>query len=600
MSWATLSDISWTARGASWEALFQEWNGSAASGTFQMSAPRLRRGQEDKETVAPILESILRVKVKDSSRTIHDKLQATDYENLRLLIKKGGSEWGSYIAYKKDGGEQIVYDDPTLKLRFEGGLRRLKKLTWDARGRHELLRTLAHILSETRAKFPVRVYAEWRSTNSDLSSRGESQAFRVDTADLAGHKNVTDYFDVLRELCVSFNLQVVQYAGAWHVLQRSFRNRTMSYEERRVGGTEQQGTFDPRVTQSETKLLSWQGDYPEGTNREPIPAIRRKGTYSQQEFLNVYFTDTYTDLNGTQRWDGWADSANVAKSSTGNPVLNNGVYSGSFDYIEQSFDRVYQENDVADLILQVTITTLGTPDSPEQVDVPVLEIVRRQKHDGTLKREWWTDARGWTTSQHYFTITVETTSSTEDQTFLLENIPDIDWEAPSHNIDNFELLLRCVMAEDPDSDGDDEVKKVEFERVDTSLTKDAQGPSGETFYVGSADAELRRETATGGWDRDNQACGQVWYWNGSEWDKSENWKFSSALSRDNSLGRMGALELERQLNHDLAEVSAAVRHDGCSPIESPLIDGVRYVPTHTDEVLTRERRYMEFVEYKNE
>lgn len=601
MSWATIADISWNARSASWEGRLQEWNGSAASNTFKMDKPRLRRGQGDKETLAPILESVLRVRLKDTDRFLHSKLQNTDFEDLRLLVRKGGSDWGSYLLFKKDGGDEIVYDNPTLKLRFEGGMRRLRKLTWDVKGRYTLLRVLTHILSETRAELPVRTYMRWQTANTDLTSRGESQAIQIPSEDIARNKTVTDYFDALRELCVAFNLQVVQYDGAWHILQRSYRNEEMSWEERDTSGTETAGTFDPRLTQAQASLLEYGGDFPQGRSRDPVPAVRQRFVYSKQTFANADFADTYTDLDGNTKLDRWR-AENVTISGDGHPVLDEGIDATTPDVLEQSEDRIFErespsDRDIATVSAEIVITTQATPDGSEQVNVPYLAVIRRRKHDGAIAEEYW-DTSGWLSSPVYLTANLLSvpSSGTTEHVLTFDGLPTIEFGRA--RADRWELLVKGVTQRDPDGDGYDEVQSIEFRSIELDLSKNTSTPDGETFYVGSADADLKREVALGAWDVDSQVAGMVQYWTGSGWDKSEEWKYDPAESPGGKLGRKSVLEMEAQLNHDLSEVTGAVSYDGASIIDSPEINGLRYVPIHSDEILTHKRRKMTFVEHK--
>lgn len=609
MSWATISSIPWSARGADWTANLQEWNGTAASNTFKMDKPRLRRGQEDKETVAPIIESILRVRVKDTSRFLHNKLQSTDYENLRLLIQKGGNDWGSYILYKKDGGDQIVYDNPVLKLRFEGGLRRLKRPEWDLNGRETLLRTLAHILAETRAQLPVRVYTQWATSNTDLTNRGESQALQVPVSDLDGTQSAPSYYDALMNVLQAFNLQIIQYEGRWHVMQRLYRAQSMTWEERTMGGTESTGTFDPLITESQSQLKEWEDKYPEGMNRSAVSGLHRRFEYARQSFQNVAFTETYTDLSGNTRFVGWWDNGKWSFSSGNNPVISasDGQSTSDPGFIEQPLDHVFERpatgdpDEVEILRIQVDITT-RTPASGGggTINVGILEFIARQKHDTTLQNQYWNPVVGWQTGETYIEaedIPIPTGGGTQTTSKDIITIPPIN--PPSASIDRWECIVRCICDDDPDNDTENEVVSIEFKQVSVEMKKSASSVSGEGFYAGSQDADRTINVTIGGWDRDNQAAGMVRYWNGSEWRKSNNFEYEPG-SPARQLGRAATDGLEHQLNHDLAEVQGAVSPDGASIIDSPEIGGVRYIPSHTDEILTHERRYMEFIEHKNQ
>lgn len=610
MSWASLSSISWSARASSWTAKFQEWNGTAGSRTLRIDKPRLRRGQEDKETLAPILESILRVRVKDDSRFIHNKLQTTDYENFRLLIQKGGSDWGSYVLFKKDGGDQIAYDNPILKLRFEGGLRRLKKQGWGEEFRLELLRIFQIILSETRAQFPVRVYMRWANQGSNLSSKGHSQAIQLPAGDLARDIQGESYFDVLKELLISFNLQIVQYAGKWHIMQRVYRNQSMTWEQRTMGGSESTGTFDPRTTQSKSKLSEWEDKFPQGRNREDIPSIKQKLQYQKEGFSNAFFTDTYQHDNDTYFKHWWTNPTSIPKfiitGPSNKPAIeaNDGLTTANPGFLEQSHDQPFTNSakvnvsaDVASLSLEAIIVTKANSSNSTSVVPRVFELIARKKVDGTLTKWWWDDPNGWEQVQKYIksqSVPVPSTGTTRT-TVNFNNLPNIP--APPSNT-RWELLIRCVCDNDPDRDGTDEVDQVEFFEVDVSLQKNSNSPSGEIFHVGSEDnAEVTRSTTIGAWDLENQVSGVVRYWNGSEWDKGLDWTRDGNSFREQN--REAVLGIESQINHDLAELEGAVANDGVSVIESPKVDGVRYIPSHTDEILTHERRYMEFVEYKN-
>lgn len=618
MSFATFASLDFTARGESWTADIELWNGTSASNTFQLLSGSRRVGDPRMNPLNPFLASVLHTKIFDKDRLIHDKILNNDLSDIRITIKKGGTIWHRGVLTDVRGGEAIRMDSPELRLVWSSGLPCLKESALDEQGRDTLLEGCFQFVDTCSMDLPLRMAIAWAHGDTNTSNRRRSTSWQIQYEHQLRNGSK---WEALSQLLREYNMQILQEDGKWRALHRSYRTGTYDWEQRETGGSTSTGSRDPLVTLTDSDWRSKNDNEP--VRRETVRATSWEQTYELggTDWLNDDFTSASTDIDGNTVPEGWRLHGSLTTFDEANDDVEvfsgEGIDTSDPAFVEQIWSKVIVEDSVDNTADSFTLRVKGEIDINDTnetgtVTVPVAEVAAKVADPDSVV--YGNEAANWTSSKQYVKTTVnESDSGTATRTFDTS----VTFDAPSLSagVNETYIRLRLVTQADPDGDGNNEVNSTRFQiaNIRTLRRKTAQehrpadratysyvsagGNQSERSRIGPAKQPSQLEPETS-----NPHCGLRYYDSGNgRFELLDEEAVSHAtLSISDALDVVRLEDKYAQQSTKLFRIRGILPTSALNARDTAKYAGRKWVPTYIKEWIRKENMEVALTELRTD